>query len=64
LSYVIPILNEEGAAYYWRLERLAELVLRAVAVRNQKEPNKAIKKKEIADFILEYPLNEEDEPED
>lgn len=41
LSYVMPILNEEGATYYWRLERLAELVLRAVAVRNQKEPNKS-----------------------
>jgi hypothetical protein len=27
-SYVIPILNEEGAAYFWRLERLAELILK------------------------------------
>ena len=35
VSYVIPILNEEGAAYFWRLERLAELVLKAVARKNQ-----------------------------
>jgi hypothetical protein len=34
-SYIVPILNEEGAAYFWRLERLAELVLKAIAVRNQ-----------------------------
>ncbi len=33
-SYVAPILNEEGVAYFWRLERLAELVLKAVARRN------------------------------
>jgi hypothetical protein len=32
-SYVVPILNDAGAAYFWRLERLAELVLRAVACR-------------------------------
>ena len=37
LSYVMPILNEEGAAYFWRLERLAELVLKAVAFKNEKE---------------------------
>ena len=37
LSYVTPLLNEEGKAYYQRLERLAKLVLKAVAVRNQKE---------------------------
>jgi hypothetical protein len=37
LSYVIPVLNEEGKAYYCRLERLAELVLRAVADRNQND---------------------------
>ena len=37
LSYVIPILNDEGAEYYWRLERLAELVLKAVAETNLKE---------------------------
>ena len=37
LSYVIPILNEEGKDYYWRLERLAELVLKAVAETNRKE---------------------------
>lgn len=35
VSYVIPILNEEGAAYFWRLERLAELVLKTVARKNQ-----------------------------
>jgi hypothetical protein len=35
VSYVIPILNEEGAAYFWRLERLAELVLKAVARKHQ-----------------------------
>jgi hypothetical protein len=34
-SFVLPILNEEGAAYFWRLERLAELVLKAVARKNQ-----------------------------
>jgi hypothetical protein len=34
-SYVLPILNEEGAEYFWRLERLAELVLRATARKNQ-----------------------------
>lgn len=37
LTYVIPILNEEGRDYYWRLERLAELVLKAVAETNRKE---------------------------
>ena len=36
VSYVTPILNEEGAAYFWRLERLAELVLKAVALKNEK----------------------------
>jgi hypothetical protein len=30
-GYIVPILNEEGAEYFWRLERLAELVLRALA---------------------------------
>ena len=34
-SFVIPILNEEGVAYFWRLERLAELVLKVVARKNQ-----------------------------
>jgi hypothetical protein len=34
-SHVVPILNEEGAEYFWRLERLAELVLRAVAHKHQ-----------------------------
>lgn len=33
-SFIIPVLNKEGAAYFWRLERLAELVLKAVAIRN------------------------------
>jgi hypothetical protein len=36
-SYVIPILNEEGAAYFWRLERLAELVLKGVARKNHSQ---------------------------
>ena len=30
-EYVIPILNEEAAAYYWRLGRLAELILKEIA---------------------------------
>jgi hypothetical protein len=38
-SYVIPILNDEGAAYFWRLERLAELVLKAVARKNEQQHN-------------------------
>ena len=37
LTYVMPILNEEAREYYWRLERLAELVLKAVAETNRKE---------------------------
>jgi len=36
LSYLLPTLNEEGKAYYRRLELLAELVLKAVAISNQK----------------------------
>jgi hypothetical protein len=36
LRYVMPILSEEGAAYFWRLERLAELILKAVALKNEK----------------------------
>src|SRR5262245_60626186 len=36
-SHVTPILNEEGAAYFWRLERLAELVLKAVALKNENQ---------------------------
>ena len=36
-SYVTPILNEEGAAYFWRLERMAELVLKEVALKNEKQ---------------------------
>ena len=34
-SYIVPILNDEGAAYFWRLERLAELVLKMLAKKNQ-----------------------------
>jgi hypothetical protein len=34
-GYVVPILNDEGAAYFWRLERMAELVLRALAKKHQ-----------------------------
>ncbi len=34
LSYVLPTLNDEGREYFWRLERLAELVLKAVALKN------------------------------
>ena len=37
LSYVIPIINDEGKEYFWRLERLAELILKAVALKNEKE---------------------------
>ena len=37
LSYVIPIINDEGKEYFWRLERLAELVLKAVALKNESE---------------------------
>lgn len=40
LSHIMPILNEEGAAYFWRLERLAELVLKVVALKNEKEHQK------------------------
>jgi len=36
LSHLMPMLSEEGKAYYGRLELLAELVLKAVATRNQK----------------------------
>ncbi|HEX9959809.1 MAG TPA: hypothetical protein VGB00_02685 [Pyrinomonadaceae bacterium] len=39
-SFIIPILNEEGAEYFWRLERLAELVLKAVARKNHSEHEK------------------------
>ena len=37
LSYVIPTINDDGKEYFWRLERLAELVLKAVALKNEKE---------------------------
>jgi hypothetical protein len=36
LTYSIPMLSEEGKAYYRRLELLAKLVLKAVAISNQK----------------------------
>lgn len=29
-EYILPVLNEEGAAYYWRLGRMAELILKTV----------------------------------
>ena len=34
-TFVVPTLNDDGAAYFWRLERLAELVLKAIALDNQ-----------------------------
>ena len=37
LSYVIPVISEEGKEYFWRLERLAELVLKSVAFTNEGE---------------------------
>jgi hypothetical protein len=39
-SFVIPILNEDGATYFWRLERLAEPVLKATARKNHPEHEK------------------------
>ena len=39
-SHVVPVLNDEGAAYYWRLERLAELILKAVALDNEASHNR------------------------
>ena len=39
-SKAVPILNEEGSAHFWRLERLAELILKAVAMGNEAEHNK------------------------
>ncbi len=35
-SYIVPMLNKDAAAYFWQLERLAELVLKAVALKNEK----------------------------
>jgi len=35
-TFVMPVLNDEGAAYFWRLERLAELVLKAIARENKR----------------------------
>ena len=40
LSYVIPIINDEGKEYFWRLERLAELVLKSVVLKNENEHKK------------------------
>lgn len=37
LSYIIPIINDEGKEYFWRLERLAELVLKSVALKNEND---------------------------
>lgn len=37
LSYVVPIINDEGRQYFQRLERLSELVLKAVALKNEAE---------------------------
>jgi len=37
LTYLIPMFSEEGKVYYGRLERLAELVLKAVAISSQKD---------------------------
>jgi hypothetical protein len=34
-SSVVPMLNQEAAAYFWRLEPLAELVLKAVVLKNE-----------------------------
>jgi hypothetical protein len=36
-SFVLPILNQEGTEYFWRLERLSEMVLKAVAQKNLAE---------------------------
>lgn len=30
-EFVVPILNEEAAAYYWRLGRMTELILKEIA---------------------------------
>jgi hypothetical protein len=37
VSSVIPIINDEGKEYFWRLGRLAELVLKSVALKNERE---------------------------
>jgi hypothetical protein len=34
-TYVLPLLNEEGREYFWRLERVAELVLKQIAQKDQ-----------------------------
>ncbi|HEX9425775.1 MAG TPA: hypothetical protein VF899_21235 [Pyrinomonadaceae bacterium] len=40
---VVPVLNEEGAAYFWRLERLAALILKAVALSGSEHNKKSTK---------------------
>ena len=42
-DFILPILNEEGTEYFWRLGRLAELVLKAVAAKNHAEHLKSEK---------------------
>ena len=37
-DFVIPLLNEEAAEYYWRLSRLAELILKEMAKAEQHPP--------------------------
>ena len=37
LTCLIPMLDDEGKAYYHRLELLAELVLKGVATNNHKD---------------------------
>ena len=39
-SFVVPVLNKEASAYFWRLERLAELILKAVALKNEQQHQK------------------------
>jgi hypothetical protein len=40
-SFVVPILNKEAAAYFFRLERLAELILKGVAIGNERNTKRA-----------------------
>ncbi len=40
VSFIMPILNEAGAEYFWRLERLAELLLIEIAKINLAEHKK------------------------
>ena len=50
--FVVPMLNDEGAAYFWRLERLAELVLKAVALENEGQHNKSLNRSGISSFHI------------